>query len=302
MADVIVTASDKEYFPLLQDLVLSFNQNISNSDTDFCVLDLGLTPTQLEWLSGRIHKVRAADWDFDFDFLESTPSRFKGFTVKSFLPRYFPGYRHYIWIDADAWIQSAEAIDLLIAGASTGVMAVVPELDRSYPSSVSRAKVRTFSSIPLLHGSIRGVRTWMRTGLGRRYGRKIANETLFMPAINSGVFALRGNSPYWHEWAESYRQARIRSVVDLCDQTPLNHAIYTGRIKVSPLPAWCNWICDLALPLWDAENGAFVEPALPHHPIGIMHLLGESKRRPVKVRSLDGGVTDRTLRFSSKGA
>lgn len=164
MADVIVTASDEKYFPLLQDLVLSFNQNISNSDTDFCVLDLGLTPTQLEWLSGRIHKVRAADWDFDFDFLESTPSRFKGFTVKSFLPRYFPGYRHYIWIDADAWIQSAEAIDLLIAGASTGAMAVVPELDRSYPSSVSRAKVRTFSSIPLLHGSIRGLRTWMRTG------------------------------------------------------------------------------------------------------------------------------------------
>jgi len=302
MANVVITASDKEYFSLLQDLVLSFNQNISSSEIDFCVLDLGLAPSQLEWLSGRVHEVRTAEWDFDFGFLGSTPGRLKGFTVKPFLPRYFPGYRHYIWIDADAWIQSAEAIDLLIAGASTGTMAVIPELDRGYPSSVSRAKVRTFSRVPLLHGSIRGVRTWMRTGLGRRYGRKIANETLFMPVINSGVFALRGDSPYWHEWAESYRQAKTESAADLRDQIPLNHAIYTGRIKISPLPAWCNWICDLALPLWDAGNGVFVEPSLPHHPIGIMHLLGESKRRPLKVRCLDGDVTDRTLGFSPKGA
>ncbi len=100
---------------------------------------------------------------------------------------------------------------------------------------------------------------------------------------------------------ESYRLARIRGLRDISDQFPLNHAIYTDRIAIHPLPAWCNWICDLALPQCDA-TGALVEPLLPHRRLGIVHILGRSKDRLPKLTDLSGKPVERTLEFVAEPA
>jgi len=297
---VVVSAADGKYFDLLSGLVLSFRERVKRSDVDLAVFDLGLEPAQIEWLGERGVELLRAEWDLDFACVRGAPEYRKAFTLTPFLPRYFPGRDVIVWIDADAWIQRAEALDLLVEAAATGALAAVPELDRCYGSGVSRGKVRVLpQAIPLLGGRARRISNWMRQGFARRYGRAVANLNLFKPVFNAGVFALAGDSPHWQSWADSYRCARIRRLSDLSDQFPLNHAIHCGRIPVHPLPAWCNWICDLATPLWDDGRGCYVEPLLPHEPIGIVHLLGASKTRTVEVRRTGGGRVETSLAYGA---
>ncbi len=194
---VIFTGGDAGYWRLLRGLLLSLRQNLHRSDVDVVVFDFGLTPEQRAEAEALSTKVCKADWDLPFPCLQGAPERYKAFTVKPHLPRYASGYEVYLWIDADAWVQSGDAVDLLIAGAQTGKMAAVPELDRAYPTAVARGKVRQFpSTLPILGDRLRRVGSWLRNGLIRRYDRKIGNTVLFAPTVNAGVFACRGDSPY----------------------------------------------------------------------------------------------------------
>ena len=56
---------------------------------------------------------------------------YKALTARPFLPRYFPGFDLYFWIDADCWVQQGDAIALFLRAARTGALAAAPEIHRS---------------------------------------------------------------------------------------------------------------------------------------------------------------------------
>ena len=70
-------------------------------------------------------------WDFDFPGRDKLKDGYKALTARPFLPRYFPGFDLYFWIDADCWVQQGDAIALFLAAARTGALAVAPEIHRS---------------------------------------------------------------------------------------------------------------------------------------------------------------------------
>ena len=70
-------------------------------------------------------------WDFDFPGRDKLKDGYKALTARPFLPRYFPGFELYFWIDADCWVQQGDAIALFLAAARTGALAVAPEIHRS---------------------------------------------------------------------------------------------------------------------------------------------------------------------------
>jgi lipopolysaccharide biosynthesis glycosyltransferase len=298
--NVVVTAANDAYFSLLEGMVKSYHKNAKRDDTDLCVIDLGLTGEQRARISDLVERFVTVDWDLDFPCLRDAPEYKKAFTVAPFLPKYFGEYETIVWIDADAWIQTQDGLDIWIEAAKTDKLVVVPELDRSYPWAIAKGKVRTFNNLPLLNGRVRRIKSWLRKGLARQYNREIANKTLFQPALNAGVFAARTSSTCWEQWAEACRIARVRKLSHLSDQLPLNYAVYSGMLEVYKLPSIYNWICDFAMPVWDSELGLFVEPLLPHNPIGIVHLIAYSKRRHgkyAKVVDKKGRPANRSLRF-----
>ena len=67
---------------------------------------------------------------------------------QAFLPNYFPGYEKYLWIDADAWVNSWEAIELYLKGCENNKLAISTSADRSY-GRVLRAEwiFKNFASI-----------------------------------------------------------------------------------------------------------------------------------------------------------
>jgi len=89
-----------------------------------------------------------------------------------------------------------------------------------------------------------------------------------------------------------------------CDQTALNQAVWTERLAVHPLPAVCNWICHLAMPIFDPAANRFLEPCVPHHPIGMMHLTAETKDSCLETRDEEGNTRSISLGYErprSKG-
>src|ERR1700746_3788195 len=124
--------ADRNYFPLLRDMILSIRAH--SRDVAIGVLDLGLEAEHRRWLSEKVSHIVSPGWDLDFPHRAQTPETLKAQVARPFLRRHFPGYETYLWIDADAWLQDWRAIDLYVAAAGRGQLPITPGSDRRYKS------------------------------------------------------------------------------------------------------------------------------------------------------------------------
>ena len=86
----------------------------------------------------------------------------------------------------------------------------------------------------------------------------------------------------------------------------MNITIYSDKLDVEILPAYCNWTLIEAIK-FDKKQNTFVEPYLPNHEIGIIHLAGKNndnirnnKNYMSKVKTLDGDIIEKSLRFGNQ--
>jgi hypothetical protein len=283
---VIVSAADNGYFPLLRDLVLSIRDKETGRTTPIGAFDLGLSAEQRVWLVGQGVALAEPGWDVDFPRRKRTPLIRKAQIARPFLRRYFPGYATYLWIDADAWVQEWSAIEMLLAAATGGKLAICPELDRSYKRHYKR---------PKLFGMTLQWRCY-RTA----YGLRVADRMGRNPMLNCGVFALRGDSPSWDAWIAAMKTALQRTDFVFIERIALNYAVFAGTIAATFLPASCNWLCGDAAPMWDKARRRLVEPNAPHLPLGILHLAGEGqKEKSFTLATTEGGSLTTGLRYSA---
>ena len=111
--NTIVSLADSNYFPLLDELIDSIKQFEASKDIAICVLDAGLSEEQKNKLLSKVDEIKSAEWDIKVpeskiegrEWLKSQVSR-------AFLPKYFPNYEKYLWIDCDAWVNDWQTIEL----------------------------------------------------------------------------------------------------------------------------------------------------------------------------------------------
>src|SRR6056300_1983937 len=136
--NAIISLADSNYFPLLKELIDSIKSFKESNDIAICILDAGLTKEQKEKLSKNVDEIKLANWDIEVpentvkgrEWLKSQVSR-------AFLPNYFPNYNKYLWIDADAWVNSWEAIDMYFKGCEKKKLSISSNADRSYGTLLS---------------------------------------------------------------------------------------------------------------------------------------------------------------------
>ena len=280
---IIVSAADGGYFPLLRDAVMSVRA--LNSRVPIGVMDLGLSAEQLAWLSETQVDVVRPGWDVEFPGRERMPETFKAQVARPFLPRHFPGYEMYFWLDADAWLQEWRVVELYCNAASADKIAIALELDRAYKRHYKR---------PKLFGMNLVWKTY-REAFGWRVAERLGRN----PTANCGVFALHHDAPHWHEWAKALTRVLRRTRFFFAEQIALNYAIFAEGVPANFLPAYCNWAVGDALPAFDAARGLFVEPYAPHEVIGVMHLAGPDQKTGIhRLDRLDGGTVETSLRYS----
>ena len=286
---IAITGGDAAYFPLLSECIGSLRAAPEGRALSLGVLDCGLTAEQRDWCRGQGAVLVEPRWDFDFPGRAGLKDGYKALTARPFLPRYFPGFDLYFWIDADCWVQQGDAIELFLAAARTGALAVAPEIHRS---------MRHYHHAWHEFSSINGA------AFEACFDRETAERLIRYPLINAGVFALKVDAPHWAGWAELLGEALQRSA-NMTDQITLNVLVYDKGFACEPLPSRCNWPVHHATPAWDAERGLFVEPAMPYEPLGILHLTIYTKTLPtLDVRELGGPhagqVRARSLRWPGR--
>lgn len=257
---LVVTAASESFMPLLRGLVGSLNESTHPSWTDIACFDLGLESESVAWVGKHVRYISRPGWDLPVDSaLRLEQPHLRALTVRPFLPRYFPGYDIYLWIDTDAWVQQLQAIDWFIEAAQEGAMAVVPQVHPAYRQTREGLE-------------------WRMGRLRSYFGQDYAQHALWEPYFNAGVFALPANAPHWQAWARRFHEGLVATAgKHCCDQTALNHALWHDRLPVTPLPATCNWLCHLAEPVFDPSSQLLCEPMRPGQPIGIVHLSADSK-------------------------
>lgn len=284
MNSFIITAADAKYFELVQGTILSIRDKPQGQDSIIGFLDLGCNSEQLQWLQQKVDIIKQAEWEFDFPGKSNAPEYLKGLFVRPFFRQYFPGYDIYFWIDGDAWVQDWKAIELFLQGAVHRGLSVVPEIDRGNQ---------------LFYGRMPGYWEAMYQHYQAAFGKEIAEKFYNYPMLNAEVFALHAEAPHWNIWADCMNRGLQKYVSLMTDQLALNFAVYGYRLfeDTEMLPAWCNWTCHYGWPAWDKTKLCFVEPYLPHTPIGILHLTID-KHDFLKLETTDRDTVEVSLRYT----
>ena len=96
--NVIISLADSNYYELLDELVDSIKRFKESENTAICILDAGLLDEQKKQLSLKVDKIKSADWDIEVsEFKVKGKEWLKSQVSRAFLPKYFPGYKKYLW-------------------------------------------------------------------------------------------------------------------------------------------------------------------------------------------------------------
>ena len=296
--NVIVSLADSNYFELLNELIDSIKRFDESKNVAIFILDAGLTEDQKLKLSQKVDDIKSAEWDIKVPAFKVMGKEWlKSQVSRAFLPKYFPGFEKYLWIDADAWVNKWEALDLYFKGSNANKLAISTSADRSY-GRVLRAD--------WLIGSIAKVKSQnYKHAKSSGFSETVARKIALMPHLNIGVFCLNADAPHWVVWQKNLKQALSSGKIFGSEQVAMNIAIYVDDLEIEILPAYCNWTLIYRLK-FDTVNNTLVEPYLPNHEIGIVHLAGKTsdvvrfnKNHLSEIKTLEGKIIKKSLRFSN---
>ena len=263
--NVIVSLADANYFDLLLELVESVKSFKESSEVAICILDAGLTKEQLEILSKKVDEIKKAEWDIDVPAYKVMGKEWlKSQVSRAFLPKYFPNYNKYLWIDCDAWVQDWSSIDLYFKACENGKLGITQTMGPGY---------KIMSKVKWIFGKIALIKSQnFKHAIKSKIGLNEARKLAFAPHINIGVFSLEKNSLCWNNWQKNLTKTLSSGQVFGSEGLAINMSVYIDEIDTEFLPLNCNWIASNLLPKFSESTNAFVEPYLPNHKIGIIHL------------------------------
>ena len=298
--NVIVSLADANYFELLDELINSIKSFEKSKDIAICVLDAGLTEQQIEILSKKVDEIKSAEWDIDVPaFKVKGREWLKSQVSRAFLPKYFPNYEKYLWIDCDAWVNDWNSVELYFKACEDGKLGITQTLGPGY---------KIMSKVNWLFGKIAIIKSQnFKHAVKSKIGFDKARKLAFAPHINIGVFSLEKNSPAWTSWQKNLEQTLKSGNIFGSEGLAINMSVYIDEIETEFLPLNCNWIASNLLPKFDESKNTFVEPYLPNYEIGIMHLaagIWEGKKDmrldkevKIKIQSVQKKLLSKSLRF-----
>ena len=298
--NVIVSLADSNYFELLNELVDSIKSFEKSKDTAICILDAGLSEQQRNILSKKVDEIKLAKWDIDVRaFKVKGKEWLKSQVSRAFLPKYFPSYEKFLWIDCDAWVNDWNSVELYFKACENGKLGITQTLGPGY---------KIMSKVNWLFGKIAIIKSQnFKHAIKSKVGINKARKLAFAPHINIGVFSLEKNSPGWTSWQKNLEQTLKSGNIFGSEGLAINMSVYIDELETEFLPLNCNWIASNLLPKFDEIKNTFVEPYLPNYEIGIIHLAAGiwdgdkdmrlNKEVKINIKTIQQKVLFKSLRF-----
>ena len=194
--NVIVSLADSNYFNLLNELIDSIKQFDQSNSVAICILDAGLEKDQLNELSVKVDEIKNAEWDIQVSSIKVRGKEWlKSQVSRAFLPKYFPNYEKYLWIDCDAWVNDWNAVDLYFKACENGKLGITQTIGPGY---------RIMSKVNWLFGKIAVIKSQnFKHAISSKIGMDAARKLAFAPHVNIGVFSLQKNSSCWDVWQKN---------------------------------------------------------------------------------------------------
>ena len=300
--NTIVSLADSNYFDLLNELVESILKFPEGKEVDICILDAGLSDEQKKILSNKVSQIKKAEWDIEVPgYKVGQKEWLKSQVSRAFLPKYFPGYKKYLWIDCDAWIHDWSSVELYFKACENGKLGITQTMGPGY---------RIMSKVKWLFGKIAVIKSQnFKHAISSKIGIENARKLAFAPHLNIGVFSLEKNSPCWKNWQNNLTKTLSSGKIFGSEGLAINMSVYIDDIETEFLPLNCNWIASNLLPKYDEQNKFFVEPFLPNTKIGIMHLAAGlwkdgkdmriDKSVEIDIKTLTNKTISKSLRFKN---
>ena len=299
--NVIVSLADANYFPLLEELINSIKKFKESEEVAICILDAGLTMEQKKNLLSKVDEIKEAEWDIEVpDYKVKNKEWLKSQVSRAFLPKYFPDYEKYLWIDCDAWVNDWNSIELYFKACNNGKLGITQTIGPGY---------KITSKVNWLFGKLAIIKSQnFKHAVKSKIGYKKARKLAFAPHINIGVFSLEKNSNGWNLWQKNLSQTLKSGNIFGSEGLAINMSVYIDNLETEFLPLNCNWITSNLLPKYDEKQNTFVEPYLPNYKIGIMHLaagiwidgkdMRVDKSIKIELETLDKKKVFKSLRYN----
>jgi len=299
--NVIVSLADSNYFELLNELIDSIARFEKSKEVAICILDAGLTDEQKSILLPKVDEIKSAQWDIDVpSFKVMGKEWLKSQVSRAFLPKYFPNYEKYLWIDCDAWVNDWSSVELYFKACEDGKLGITQTLGPGY---------KITSKVKWLFGKIAAIKSQnFKHAIKSKIGLEKARKLAFAPHINIGVFSLEKDSPGWDSWQTNLEKTLKSGNIFGSEGLAINMSVYIDDLKTEFLPLNCNWIASNLLPKFNEQQNTFVEPYLPNYKIGIMHLAAGiwngnkdmrlNKEVTINIKNLENRNLSKSLRFN----
>ncbi len=300
--NVIVSLADANYFPLLDELVDSIKRFKQSEDIAICILDAGLKEDQRDSLSKKVDEIKNAEWDIEVpNYKVKGKEWLKSQVSRAFLPKYFPNYEKYLWIDCDAWVNDWSCVELYFKACDDGKLGITQTIGPGY---------KITSKVNWLFGKLALIKSQnFKHAVKSKISYADARKLAFAPHINIGVFSLEKDSKGWSTWQNNLEKTLKAGNIFGSEGLAINMSVYIDNLETEFLPLNCNWITSNLLPKYDQKQNTFVEPYLPNYKIGIMHLaagiwkdgkdMRVDKTIKIELDTLDKNKTLKSLRYNT---
>jgi len=298
--NAIVSLADSNYFELLNELIDSIKSFEKSKDIAICILDAGLTEDQRSILSKKVDEIKSAEWDIEVPaFKVEGREWLKSQVSRAFLPKYFPDYEKFLWIDCDAWVGDWNSVELYFKACENGKLGITQTFTPGY---------KAMSKVNWIFGQIAIIKSQnFKHAIKSKIGIDKARKLAFAPHINIGVFSLEKNSTGWTTWQKNLEKTLKSGNIFGSEQLAINMSVYIDDLETEFLPHNCNWLVSNLLPKFNEDEKKFVEPYLPNHKLGIIHLAsgiwdGEKDMRlhkevKIDIKTLKDKILSKSLRF-----
>ncbi len=298
--NTIVSLADEKYFNLLEELIESIKCFPDSKNIAICVLDAGLNKDQIDKIKNKVDEIKKAEWDIEVSSLKVKGKEWlKSQVSRAFLPKYFPNYKKYLWIDCDAWVNDWSSIELYFKACDKGKLGITQSVGPGY---------KVLSKVKWLFGKFAIIKSQnFKHAISSKVNMQKARKIAFAPHINIGVFSLEKSSSVWSVWQNNLKETLKHGRIFGSEGLAINLSVYVDNVDTEFLPLGCNWIASNVLPKFDESKGEFVEPYLPNNKIGIMHLAAGiwkegkdmrlDKSVKIEIKSLNDNAISKSLRF-----
>ena len=289
----IVSGGDTKYFQLLKELAHSVRDKPEGKDINIVFLDGGLSKENINYFKNLNINVINPGW---CNSLAERRARGRDFLkiniAKLYLDQLIPNTEIIIWVDADAWIQNFEFINLYNLVARKNKLAIVSQASRLQPQHIQYRKWFFHQLVELRNILYKNA---------RRSGLKISEIKSLQarPTLNAGSYALHIDAPHWKQFRFWQNEILKKGRLFTSDQLAMGLTIYHDNFSYEALPDICNYMGPWR---YSNEDNVFVDYYAPYNPVSVMHLAGQDLHRSdldhkVDILDLDDKKIQKSLRY-----